>query len=172
VDVGVVSSVVFFFCFPWSLFGVDCNVVHVHRKPALGHLLAEYHVYHHLECGRGVGEAKEHHGGFEEALWHKKSSFPLIPWLNLNVVVPLANIKLSKKGAAAVLTDGYKGMIWTLINSDKDAYVLEKFVPHLMPFFVIYAGSSSKDQWSHLHKTTKQVVVVINPWTQSEMHRV
>ncbi len=69
------------------------------------------------------------------------------------------------------LTDGYKSTVWTLIDSDEDEFVLEKFVPHFTPFFVIYAASPARDRWSRLHKTTKQVVVVMNPWTRSEMHR-
>jgi hypothetical protein len=85
---------------------MNCNVIHVYRKPALDHLLVEYCVHHHLECGRGVDKAKEHHNGFEEAFWYKKGSLPFVPWLNLNVIIPLTDVEFGKQGAATEAIDG------------------------------------------------------------------
>ena len=59
-----------------------------------------------MEGDRGVGKAKEHDRGFEEAFGHKKGSFPFIPWLNLDIVVPPSDIKLSEEGAAAEAVNG------------------------------------------------------------------
>ncbi len=66
----------------------------------------------------------------------------------------------------------YKHKVWTLIDSDEYKNgVPEDFVPHHTPFFVIYVTSFERDRWSRMHKTTSDVVVIMNPWTRGEMHR-
>jgi hypothetical protein len=102
----MVSFMVFLPYFPLSSSSVDCNAIHINGEPALGYLFAEYCVHYHLKGSGGIGELKEHYGRFEEALWCKEGSLPFVPWLNLNVVVSPANIKLGEKGAAAEAIDG------------------------------------------------------------------
>jgi hypothetical protein len=60
----------------------------------------EYCVHHHLEGGRGVGEAEKHYSGLKEAFHGKKSGLPFVSWFNPDVVIPLADIELGKEGTA------------------------------------------------------------------------
>jgi hypothetical protein len=66
----------------------------------------------------------------------------------------------------------YKHKVWTLIDSDEYKNgVPEDFVPHNTPFFVVYVTSFERDRWSRMHRTTSDVVAIMNPWTRGEMHR-
>jgi hypothetical protein len=106
VDVCSVSFAVLLFRFPRLVSGVDGNVIHIYREPPLSHLFLEDSVHHHLECGRGVGEAKEHYCGFKEPFWGEEGSFPFISWFNPDIVVPPADIKFREESAAAEAVDG------------------------------------------------------------------
>jgi len=64
-DAFSVSSQVLFVGFIQVLLHMDSNVIHEHRCVPFCYVWAEYCVHHHLECRRGVGEAKEHNRGFE-----------------------------------------------------------------------------------------------------------
>jgi len=55
-------------------------------------------VHHCLECGRQVGEAKEHDPWFEETTICFESGLPLIPWENVDIVVAPPNVKLCEDG--------------------------------------------------------------------------
>lgn len=64
----------------------------------------------------------------------------------------------------------YKTLIWTLLDSDRTQGDITALIDD-MPFFVIYATSPAKQCWSHLHKSFSVSVVVMNPWTRSEIHQ-
>jgi hypothetical protein len=71
------------------------------------------------------------------------------------------------------LKASYTPFVWTLIDSDesKDG-VPGAFVPPSSPFFVIYASSPAEHRWARVHKTVSHPnVVVMNPWSRSEIHR-
>ena len=55
-------------------------------------------VHECLECGRCIAESKEHNGGFEESHGSNEGSFPLVFFLNANVVVSPTNVKFGKQG--------------------------------------------------------------------------
>jgi len=61
-----------------SIGGEDKEVVHVNDKPSFGNHVSKRVIHESLECGGGVGEAKEHNGGFEETFVGNEGSFPLV----------------------------------------------------------------------------------------------
>ncbi len=54
------AAKVFFIAFPWSWSCMDGDVIHVDCHAPFVDKISEDSVHHHLECGRGVGKAKEH----------------------------------------------------------------------------------------------------------------
>jgi hypothetical protein len=106
VDVCPVPPTVLLFCLSRSALGVDGDIVHIHGEPSLSHLFPEDGVHHHLECGRGIGEAEEHYCGFKEPFWDKEGGFLFIPWFNSDVIVPPVDIELHEEGAATEVING------------------------------------------------------------------
>ena len=76
--------------------GVDEKVVHVDNEPSFGNQIAEGVVHETLEGGRGVGEAKEHYGGFEEAFVSDEGGFPLVSVLDSYIVISPPNIEFGE----------------------------------------------------------------------------
>jgi len=67
----------------------------------------------------------------------------------------------------------YKRILWTLVDTDKSLTgIPEVFVTQYTPFFVVWPTSQAKEHWSRLKKTTCNAVIVMNPWTRGEIHRV
>jgi hypothetical protein len=102
------SFMVLLFCFSRSVSGMDGDVVHIYREPSLGHLFLKDSVHHHLEHGRGVGEAEKHHCGFEEPFWSEKGGFQFISWLDSDVVISPMDVKLCKESTATEVVDGLR----------------------------------------------------------------
>ena len=73
------------------------EVVHINDKPSFSDHVAEGVVHEPLECGRGVGKSEEHYCWFEEAFMCDESGLPLVTVLDADVVVPPADVKLSKQ---------------------------------------------------------------------------
>jgi hypothetical protein len=69
------------------------------------------------------------------------------------------------------LSAKYKTFIWTLVDSDESKEVPENLMPLSTPFSVIYTTFPAKERWSRMHKTTSNAVVLMNPWSRSEIHR-
>ena len=84
---------------------MDSDVVHIHRKPPLGHLPSEYYVHHHLEGGWRIGEAKEHNRGFKESFWGKEGGLPFIAIFDTDIVIPPSDIELGEQGTSAKAVD-------------------------------------------------------------------
>ena len=77
--------------------GENKEVVHINDKPSLGDHVAERVVHEPLERGGGVGKPEEHHCWFEEAFMCDEGGLPLVAILDADVVVPPADVKLSKQ---------------------------------------------------------------------------
>ncbi|KAH9993993.1 hypothetical protein BJV77DRAFT_330428 [Russula vinacea] len=66
----------------------------------------------------------------------------------------------------------FNTFVWTLVDSDEaESGVPESLVPQSTLFSVIYTTYPAKRRWSRLHKTTSNIVIVMNPWSRSEIHR-
>ena len=68
--------------------------------------------------------------------------------------------------------DDLRHITWTLVDSDENREgVPPRLVPHGTLLFVIYVTSPAEDRWSRMNKTTKRVVVIMNPWGRREIQR-
>ena len=77
--------------------GENKEVVHVNDKPSFGNHVTKRVVHEPLEHGGGVGKSEEHYRWFEEALMCDESGLPLVTVFDADVVVPPADVKLSKQ---------------------------------------------------------------------------
>jgi hypothetical protein len=66
----------------------------------------------------------------------------------------------------------FETFVWTLVDSDEEDKVPENLVMRHTRHFVIYCTSPSRDRWSRLHKTVRNVIVIMNPWKCKEILRV
>jgi hypothetical protein len=59
---------------------------------------------------------------------------------------------------------------WTLVDSDqaRDG-VPSLLVSHFTPLYVIYTTSPCQERWSRLHKTVRDITVIMNTWTRKEI---
>jgi hypothetical protein len=68
--------------------------------------------------------------------------------------------------------DDFRCIIWTLVDSDENNEgVPPRLIPHGTLLFVIYVTSPAKERWSRMNKTTRRVVVIMNPWGREEIKR-
>ena len=77
--------------------GEDKEVIHINDKPSFGDHVTEGVIHEPLKHGGGVGEPEEHYCRFEEAVVCDKGGLPLVAILDADVVVPPADVKLSKQ---------------------------------------------------------------------------
>ena len=75
---------------------IDKKVVHVDNEPFFCNHIVKEVVHEPLKGGRGIGEAKKYYGWFEESFMSDKSSLPLVPVFDTDVVMPPTDIKLDE----------------------------------------------------------------------------
>ena len=80
------------------IFGMDAKVIHIDFQPFLFEHVSENMVHEHLECGGRITESEEHDSGFEESHGSDESGFPLVFFLNMDIIVSPMNIKLGEQG--------------------------------------------------------------------------
>ena len=73
-------------------FGEYQNVIHVDNHPSLVNLFLECLVHICLECHGGVAQSEEHDFWFEESEGRGEGRFPMVIWVNQDVVVSGADI--------------------------------------------------------------------------------
>jgi hypothetical protein len=60
-----------------------------------------------------------------------------------------------------------------LVDSDEAKEgVPPNLVCHGTRHFVIYTASPRQERWSRLHKTVRDIRIIMNPWTRTEIFRV
>jgi len=79
-----------------SVGGEDEEIVHIDDEPSFCDHIPEGVVHESLESGGGVGEAKEHDGGFEEAFMSDKSGFPLVSVFDADIVVAPSDVEFGE----------------------------------------------------------------------------
>ena len=88
--------------------GEDKEVVHVNDKPSFSDHVSEEVVHESLESCRRVGKSEEYYCWFKEAFVRDEGSFPLVAVLDANIIVPPANVKLSKQFGVFEFVDGVR----------------------------------------------------------------
>ena len=75
---------------------VDKEVVHVDNEPSFCDHIMKGVIHESLKGGRRIGKTEEHYGWFEESLMDDESSFPLVPILDMDVVISPMDIELGE----------------------------------------------------------------------------
>ena len=76
--------------------GVDEEIIHVDNEPSFGNHIAEGVVHESLKGSGGVGEAKEHYGGFKESSVGDEGCLPLMTILDSYIVIPPSYVELGE----------------------------------------------------------------------------
>ena len=90
------------------IFGVDSHVIHVDLKPFFWKHIREDVVHESLEGGGGITEPKEHDSGFEESHGGDESGFPLIFFLDANVVISPTNVEFGEQSGFFHVVDEFR----------------------------------------------------------------
>ena len=85
----------------------DKDVVQIDDYMFFMHKSLEGFIHVSLECGRGVGETKEHDCWFKESLISLKSCLPLITLLDTDVIVAPLDIKFGKEAQVLGLVNEF-----------------------------------------------------------------
>jgi hypothetical protein len=65
----------------------------------------------------------------------------------------------------------YHTDVWTLIDSDvSQGGIPTEFAERDLPVFLIYVTSPTRSRWSRMDKAYRLRVIVMNPWTRSEIY--
>jgi hypothetical protein len=73
---------------------------------------------------------------------------------------------------AGPLKDRFKTIVWTLVDSDESKEgVPDYLVSRGTSLFVIYSTSPARERWSRMHKTVRETIVIMNPWSKAEIYR-
>ena len=65
-------------------------------------------IHERLKCGGSIAESKEHDSGFEESHGSNESSFPLILFLNVDVVISPMNVEFGEQGGLLHVIDEFR----------------------------------------------------------------
>ena len=76
--------------------GVDAQIVHVDFQPSFSDHIGEDVINKWLESGWSIAEPKEHDSGLKESKRGDEHSFPLVFFVNANVVEFPLDIELGK----------------------------------------------------------------------------
>ena len=76
--------------------GVDKKVIHIDDEPSFGNHIAEGVIHESLKGSGGVGEAKEHYGGFEESFVGDEGCLPLMAVFDSYIVIPPSYVELGE----------------------------------------------------------------------------
>ena len=76
--------------------GVNPEVVHVDLKPMFGDHVCKDMVHEGLESRWSIAEPKEHDGRFKESKRSDERSFPLVFFMNANVIKSPSDVELSE----------------------------------------------------------------------------
>ena len=80
------------------IFGVDTDVIHVNFQPFFCYHVSEDVVHEGLECGWCITKPEEHHCWFKESKGNDKGSFPLVFFMDTDVVVGPPDIEFREEG--------------------------------------------------------------------------
>ena len=84
---------------------MNTEIIHIDLKPLFCNHVSEDVVHKCLKCWWGIAETKEHDSGFKETKGSDKCGFPLILFVNANVVVSPSHIKLGEQSGILHVID-------------------------------------------------------------------
>ena len=89
------------------IFGVDTNVVHIYFQPFFCYHVSEDVVHKGLECRWCIAKPEEHHCWFKESKGSDKGGFPLVFFMNVNVVIAPLNVEFHEEGGILHVVDEF-----------------------------------------------------------------
>ena len=90
------------------IFGVDTDVVHVNFQPLFSYHVSEDVVHEGLECRWCVAESKEHYCWFKKSQGCDEGSFPLVFFMNVDVVIAPSDVELCEEGGVLHVVDEFR----------------------------------------------------------------
>jgi hypothetical protein len=64
----------------------------------------------------------------------------------------------------------YRKHVWALVDADEaTSGVPEELVARYTKLFIVYSTFPARSRWARVHKTMKDQVLVMNPWTWNEI---
>ena len=79
-----------------SAIGVDAKVIHIDLQPEFCNHISKDMIHESLECGWSITEAEEHNCWFKQAKGSDESCFPLVQFLDGNVVISPSNVEFGE----------------------------------------------------------------------------
>ena len=80
------------------IFSVDTDVIHVNFQPFFCYHVGEDVVHKGLECRQCIAKSKEHHCWLKKSQGGNEGSFPLVFFMNADVVIAPSDVKLHEEG--------------------------------------------------------------------------
>ena len=97
------------------IFGVDADIVHINLQPFFHYHIGEDVVHKGLECRWCIAKPEEHHCWFKKSQGDDKGSFPLVFFMNVDVVIAHLMLNFVKKVASfmSMMSLGMSGRGYT-----------------------------------------------------------
>ncbi len=67
--------------------------------------------------------------------------------------------------------EDFRCIVWALVDSDQSKELPPSLIPHGSSLFVVFVTSPQRDRWSNMHKTTRNLRIIMNPWGRKEIKR-
>ena len=90
------------------IFGVDTDVVHINFQPLFSYHVSKDVVHKGLECRWCIAKPKEHYCWFEKSQGGDEGGFPLVFFMNADVVIAPSDVKLCEEGGILHVIDEFR----------------------------------------------------------------
>ena len=127
---------------------MDTQVIHVNLQPTLSNHVSEDMVHECLKHGRSIAKAKEHNHRFVKTKGSDKCGFPLVFFMNLDIVISPSNVELGQKGRILHVSNQFR-------NEGKRVSVVNSMAVQVA---VVLAGSKgsvflgNEEEWGGLRR--------------------
>ena len=89
------------------VFGVDTNVIHINFQPFFRYHIGKDVVHKGLECRWCVAKPKEHHCWFKKSQRGDKGGFPLVFFMNADVVIVPPDVEFHEEDGILHVVDEF-----------------------------------------------------------------
>ena len=90
------------------IFGVDTDVIHINFQLFFCYHISEDVVHKGLECRQCIAKPKEHHCRFEKSQGDDKGSFPLVFFMNADVVIAPSDVEFREESGILHVVDEFR----------------------------------------------------------------
>ena len=90
------------------IFGVDTDVIHINFLLFFCYHISEDVVHKGLECRQCIAKPKEHHCQFEKSQGDNKGGFPLVFFMNVDVVIAPSDVEFREESGILHVVDEFR----------------------------------------------------------------